>query len=418
MEELAVKSAGVACIKSEFLLQDHVREINLKFVAANDKKRVVDENATEYNGPSKKKLKGQNKHRPRNQRTPKSEKLCFKIGVEESCPFGDSCCYSHDIESYLAKKPPDLGPTCYLYSTYGKCPYSFSCRFAIDHIKNGKNNIQEDLWTIYKDKKLFVNTLTKDLQFSLRKHNYNFKKSDNAFKNFSATVQFNKGKKQTSACTNNESLNSFSIPVEEQKNTQIVIPHSDEKIHETERTNQKFSDDDCQVSKDYTNSENLAQENTVAQSDKIELNTADVTNILPDKSSKAELTISESNKNIDDILFEPEIKKVDFKNKLYLAPLTTVGNLPFRRICKEFGADITCSEMCVALSLLQGQPSEWALLKRHYTEDIFGIQLCGSHPDVMTRCCQVLSENVSFDFVDINMGCPLEGIYKRVLVVV
>lgn len=112
-------------------------------------------------------------------------------------------------------------------------------------------------------------------------------------------------------------------------------------------------------------------------------------------------------------LKKQEKKSIDWRDKLFLSPLTTVGNLPFRRICKEFGADVTCGEMAMCSALLQGAPQEWALVKRHHTENIFGVQLCANNPHLLTKCGQLLQKEIEVDFIDLNLGCPIELVYKQ-----
>lgn len=108
-----------------------------------------------------------------------------------------------------------------------------------------------------------------------------------------------------------------------------------------------------------------------------------------------------------------EKKRIDFRNKLVLSPLTTVGNLPFRRICKEYGADITVGEMACSLPLVNGSLPEFALTKRHSSEDVFGVQLCGSNAKIVTYAAQLLADNIDVDFFDLNIGCPIDLIFKQ-----
>ncbi|EYB85627.1 hypothetical protein Y032_0295g1674 [Ancylostoma ceylanicum] len=110
---------------------------------------------------------------------------------------------------------------------------------------------------------------------------------------------------------------------------------------------------------------------------------------------------------------KPKLSLGSLKGKKYLAPLTTVGNLPFRRLCVDYGADITCGEMALATSLLSGTPSEYSLVKRHPCEKIFGVQLAGGFPDTMAKAAQILVDEMEIDFIDINMGCPIDVVNQK-----
>ena len=101
-----------------------------------------------------------------------------------------------------------------------------------------------------------------------------------------------------------------------------------------------------------------------------------------------------------------------FQDKVVLAPLTVGGNLPFRRLCVELGAEVTFGEMAVVRKLLGGSPSEFALLKSHPDEPFFGVQLADNKPDTLAEGAR-LAESRGARFVDLNCGCPIHEITRR-----
>jgi tRNA-dihydrouridine synthase 3 len=90
-----------------------------------------------------------------------------------------------------------------------------------------------------------------------------------------------------------------------------------------------------------------------------------------------------------------------------MAPMTKGSNLPYRRLCVELGATVLVSEMVVARRLKQRRKSEFALIRRAPDEPCFGVQLAGNKPDEMAWAA-ALCEARGADFVDLNLGCPID----------
>lgn len=86
----------------------------------------------------------------------------------------------------MASKPADIGEHCYLYDTFGKCDYGLTCRFAKAHCTPDFKTMEKaDLVKEHEGRIMVKNSLSKDLQFRLRKRSVIFKKAEEYLKTLS-----------------------------------------------------------------------------------------------------------------------------------------------------------------------------------------------------------------------------------------
>ncbi len=105
----------------------------------------------------------------------------------------------------------------------------------------------------------------------------------------------------------------------------------------------------------------------------------------------------------------PTLGKLELKNPFILAPMESVSDCAWRRLCAEQGAALTFTEMVRANALARGNKSTAELIDTHDAEVPTGVQLLVANERELAaalRTLEQLPQASNLCAVDLNFGCP------------
>lgn len=309
-----------------------------------------------------------------------------EFGPKE-CSFGDKCKYEHDLRKYLREGKRENLTTfngqCPIYQAWGKCNAGWKCRFAGSHSTE--------------------------------------RETEDGRKELILLGKAEDGEEQEEAIAGIGVVND--VPMSKKldlKKKKFKTVKSDAYVSWLDKRND-------QTDKKYGSGRTAAEKPA---------DTGVTKEDATDGVDGSKDAVEESRAGY----IEPPLKPSE-KRKIYygaetpvLAPLTTQGNLPFRRLAVSLGAQVTWSEMAMGLPLIQGEKSEWALIKAHESEvaspkytpqsvvagydnskDIkFGAQIAGNKPWLCLKTTEVLTALAPhLRAIDLNCGCPIDLLYRQ-----
>lgn len=92
-----------------------------------------------------------------------------------------------------------------------------------------------------------------------------------------------------------------------------------------------------------------------------------------------------------------------------LAPMEDVTDMPFRRLCKGYGADLMYTEFVSADAIVRDIKSSMKKLDIDDAERPVGVQIYGREIEPMVEAAKIV-EASGPDIIDINFGCPVKKI--------
>ncbi len=107
-----------------------------------------------------------------------------------------------------------------------------------------------------------------------------------------------------------------------------------------------------------------------------------------------------------------KIGNVEIENRVFLAPMAGVTDMPFRILCKEQGCGLVYTEMVSAKGMHYNDDKSMQLTLLNEKEKPGAVQIFGSDPEIMAGVTAKLNKSDA-SIIDINMGCPAPKITKN-----
>ncbi|HJA79563.1 MAG TPA: tRNA-dihydrouridine synthase family protein [Candidatus Desulfovibrio intestinavium] len=96
----------------------------------------------------------------------------------------------------------------------------------------------------------------------------------------------------------------------------------------------------------------------------------------------------------------------------WLAPLAGYSDLPFRLLCREYGAAVCVTEMVSAKGLAYFSPGTAELLRSLPEDQPLVVQLFGAEADFLAQAVTMLRA-AGYRWFDLNMGCSVPKVLKQ-----
>ncbi len=103
------------------------------------------------------------------------------------------------------------------------------------------------------------------------------------------------------------------------------------------------------------------------------------------------------------------IGPVRIDDPVFLAPMSGVTDMPFRRLVKRQGAGLVVSEMIASQAMIRESRQTLRMAEHTPEEQPMAVQLAGCEPEVMAEAAK-LNEDRGAALIDINFGCPVKKV--------